>query len=252
VHGRGGGLLGIEPGRLREVTRRGLVFLTTLIACGGSSPEPAAAPATSAATGTPGAAAAANNGASGTGPFDRAAAAKALAAVDVKACYEKPPALDAQLHIDLTFMPNGVVSEATADAPYANTEAGKCAEEKFRAVRVPPYDGPPVRMGRTVPHAPVRGRAEDGKFDPSAVRSAALAQDISECLDLPGGGVEKGKATISVQPSGDVRTVYVDPPLGGSPRGECVARIYKSVQYKPYAGDPAPGVLVEFEFKKKR
>jgi hypothetical protein len=49
-----------------------------------------------------------------------------------------------------------------------------------------------------------------------------------------------------------VRTVYVDPPLGGSPRGECVARIYKSVQYKPYAGDPAPGVLVEFEFKKKK
>lgn len=172
--------------------------------------------------------------------------------VDVKACYEKPPILDAQLHIDLTFMPNGVVSEASADPPYANTEAGKCAEEKFKAVRVPPYVGPPVRMGRTVPHAPVRGRSEDGKFDPSSVRSAALAQDISECLELPGGGVERGKATITVQPSGDVRTVYIDPPLGGSPRGECVARIYKSVQYKPYAGDPAPGVLVEFELKKKR
>src|SRR5205085_2732628 len=117
-------------------------------------------------------------------------------------CYEKPPALDAQLHIDLTFMPNGVVSEANADPPYANTEAGKCAEEKFKVVRVSPYVGPPVRMGRTVPHAPVRGRTEDGKFDPSAVRSAALAQDISECHELPGGGVEKGKATISVQPCG--------------------------------------------------
>jgi hypothetical protein len=235
------------------VTRSGLLFLTMLMACGGSSKEPAAAPATTAgAGGTGGTTSTPNDGASGSGPFDRAAASKALAAVDVKACYEKPPALDAQLHIDLTFMPNGVVSEATADAPYANTEAGKCAEEKFKAVRVPPYDGPPVRMGRTVPHAPVRGRAEDGKFDPSAVRSAALGQDISECLELPGGGVEKGKATITVQPSGDVRTVYIDPPLGGSPRGECVARIYKSVQYKPYAGDPAPGVLVEFEFKKKK
>lgn len=172
--------------------------------------------------------------------------------MDVASCYEKPPALDAQLHIDLTFMPNGVVSEASADPPYRNTEAGRCAEEKFKVVRVAPWVGPPVRMGRTVPHAPVRGRAEDGKFDPSAVRSAALSQDIAECLDLPGGGVEKGKATITVQPNGDVRSVYVDPPLGGSPRGECVARIYKSVQYKPYSGDPAPGVLVEFEFKKKK
>lgn len=220
-----------------------------MTACGGSSPEPAATPSSSSGGN---ASSASTETTTASGPFDRAAAAKALADVDVKHCYEKPPFLDAQLHIDLTFMPNGVVSEASADPPYANTEAGKCAEEKFKAVRVPPYVGPPVRMGRTVPHAPVRGRAEDGKFDPSAVRSAALAQDISECLELPGGGVEKGKATITVQPSGDVRTVYVDPPLGGSPRGECVARIYKSVQYKPYSGDPAPGVLVEFEFKKRR
>jgi hypothetical protein len=232
------------------VIRSGIVLITTtLIACGGSSPEPSS-PSSSSSAASSGAPA--DNGSTASGPFDRAAAAKALGAVDVSSCYEKPPALDAQLHIDLTFMPNGVVSEATADPPYANTEAGKCAEEKFKVVRVAPYIGTPVRMGRTVPHAPVRGRTEDGKFDPSAVRNAALAQDISECLELPGGGVEKGKATISVQPSGDVRTVYIDPPLGGSPRGECVARIYKSVQYKPYAGDPAPGVLVEFEFKKKK
>lgn len=234
------------------MTRSGLFVLITLTACGGSSPEPSTPSSSSSSSSSSSTGTANAPIATASGPFDRAAAAKALGAVDVKQCYEKPPALDAQLHIDITFMPNGVVSEATADAPYANTEAGKCAEEKFKAVRVAPYDGPPVRMGRTVPHAPVRGRAEDGKFDPSAVRNAALAQDISECLDLPGGGVEKGKATISVQPSGDVRTVYIDPPLGGSPRGECVARIYKSVQYKPYAGDPAPGVLVEFEFKKKR
>jgi hypothetical protein len=220
-----------------------------MTACGGSSeppPQSPSSPSSSTQASTQG-----DNAQTASGPFDRPAAAKALAAVDVSSCYEKPPVLDAQLHIDLTFMPNGVVSEARADAPYTNTEAGKCAEDKFRAVRVPPWVGPPVRMGRTVPHAPVRGRAEDGKFDPSAVRSAALAQDISECHELPGGGVEKGKATITVQPNGDVRTVYIDPPLGGSPRGECVARIYKSVQYKPYAGDPAPGVLVEFEFKKK-
>jgi len=238
------------------VIRRGsfiAIALVTLAACGGSSSEPPARTAASSSSSSPGATSApSEDGAVATAPFDRPAAAKALAAVDVAACYEKPPVLDAQLHIDLTFMPNGRVSEASADAPYANTEAGNCAAEKFKQVRVAPYVGPPVRMGRTVPHAPVRGRAEDAKFDPSAVRRAALGQDIGECLDLPGGGVEKGKATIAVQPNGDVRTVYVDPPLGGSPRGECVARIYKAVQYPPYSGDPAPGVLVEFEIKKKK
>jgi hypothetical protein len=231
------------------VSRAALLLVLATTACGGSS-EPAASP--SSASPATNAAGADDTSQTASGPFDRSAAAKALAAVDVSPCYEKPPILDAQLHIDLTFMPNGVVSEASADPPYANTEAGKCAEEKFKAVRVPAWVGPPVRMGRTVPHAPVRGRAEDAKFDPSAVRTAALSQDISECLALPGGGVEKGKATITVQPNGDVRTVYVDPPLGGSPRGECVARIYKSVQYKPYSGDPAPGVLVEFELKKQK
>lgn len=228
-----------------------VVSLLSLVACGGSSSEPPPR-STTAAGSSASPSPAKDDTAPANVPFDRPAAAKALAAVDVASCYEKPPALDAQLHIDITIMPNGRVTEASADAPYANTEAGNCAVEKFKQVRVAPFVGPPIRMGRTVPHAPVRGRAEDGKFDPSAVRNAALAQDISECLDLPGGGVEKGKATIAVQPNGDVRTVYIDPPLGGSPRGECVARIYKSVQYKPYGGDPAPGVLVEFEFKKKR
>lgn len=229
---------------------RATLLAVALSACGGSS-EPAARPS-SPASGPGSANAASDDTPPANVPFDRPAAAKALAAVDVAACYEKPPILDAQLHVDLTIMPNGRVTEASADAPYANTEAGNCAAERFKTVRVAPFVGPPIRMGRTVPHAPVRGRAEDGKFDPSAVRNAALAQDIAECLDLPGGGLEKGKATITVQPNGDVRTVYIDPPLGGSPRGECVARIYKSVQYKPYAGDPAPGVLVEFEIKKKR
>ena len=234
--------------------RRSVVVpaLVLVAACGGSSPPAASSTsegASPAATTTP---SCGDDTAPANVPFDRPAAAKALASVDVSSCYEKPPVLDAQLHVDLTIMPNGRVSEASADPPYTNTEAGACAAAAFKAVRVAPFVGPPVRMGRTVPHAPVRGKASDAKFDPSAVRSAALAQDLSECAELPGGGVERGKATISVQPSGDVRTVYVDPPLGGSPRGECVARILKSVQYPPYAGDPAPGVLVEFDVKKKK
>lgn len=228
--------------------RRSAALLVLVAACGGSS-GPASSP--KAETSAP-KAASVDDAPPANVPFDRAAAAKAIAAVDVSSCYEKPPTLDAQLHVDLTIMPNGRVSEASADPPYTNTEAGNCAAAAFKEVRVAPFVGPPVRMGRTVPHAPVRGRAEDGPFDPSAVRSAALAQDLSECAELPGGGVERGKATIRVQPNGDVRDVYVDPPLGGSPRGECVARILKSVQYRPYSGDPAVGVLVEIEVKKTK
>lgn len=232
--------------------RRPTALVLFLAACGGSS-EPAATPRAEGSA--PAATTAASSGDDtppANVPFDRAAASKAMAAVDVSSCYEKPPVLDAQLHVDLTIMPNGRVTDASADPPYANTEAGNCAAAAFKTVRVAPFVGPPVRMGRTVPHAPVRGKAEDAKFDPSAVRSAALAQDLSECAELPGGGVERGKATITVQPNGDVRNVYVDPPLGGSPRGECVARILKSVQYRPYSGDPALGVLVELEVKKKK
>ena len=237
--------LGLELGRLREVT-----LALVLVACGGES---SSSPPPSTATGAPSSATpAAEQSAPATGPFDREAARKILAAVDVAHCYEKPPISDAQLHVDLTIMPNGAVSEARADRPYTDTEAGNCAAAAFKAVHVHPFMGPPVRMGRTIPHAPVRGQAESGPFDPSAVRSAALAQDLSECLENPGGGVEHGKAMITVMPNGDVRTVSVDPPLAGSPRGECVARIYKSVQYKPYAGDPAPAVLVEFDIKKKK
>ena len=218
-------------------------WLLVLAACAGSK-EPAAAPE------TPGASE--SDAPPANVPFDRAAAAKAIAAVDVSPCYDRPPILVAQLHIDLTIMPNGRITEASADRPYANTEAGNCAAELFKTVRVAPYVGPPMRMGRTVPHAPVRGRPGDAKFDPAAVRGAALAQDLSECVELPGAGIERGKVTITVQPNGDVRTVYVDPPLGGTPRGECVARVLKSVMYPPYSGDPALGVLVEVDLKKKK
>jgi len=245
VLGGGGRNFGLGLGRLQVALA--LVF----VGCGGggsSSPPPASTPSSSSSS-TP---SAADNTAPATTPFDREASRKILAAVDVAHCYEKPPVLDAQLHVDLTIMPNGTISEARADRPYTDTEAGNCAAAAFKAVHVPAFMGPPVRMGRTIPHAPVRGQTGDGPFDPSAVRNAVLAADLSECLENPGGGVESGKAAITVAPSGDVKAVTIHPPLGGSPRGECVSRIFKSVQFKPYAGDPALAVVVEFEIKKKK
>lgn len=228
------------------IVHRALVASVVVAACGGSSARVEPAPA------APVASAAEDDAPPANVPFDRAAAAKAIGAVDLSACYEAPPILDAQLHMDLTLMPNGRITQATADPPYAGTEAERCAASRFQAVRVAPWVGPPMRMGRTVPHAPVRGDAAHGKFDPSAVRAAALAQDLSECSELPSGGLERGKVTIAVAPSGEVRSVAVDPPLGGTPRGECIARLLRSVMYPPYAGEPALGVLVELDLRKKK
>lgn len=170
----------------------------------------------------------------------------------MSSCYEKPPFFEQNLHVTLTVMPNGTVTDVTADRPYGGTEAGDCAVALFKAVRVPPYVGPPVQMGRTVPHAPVRGSANDPPFDSAQVRAAATAQDLSECLADPGAGIEKAVAMISVSPNGDVRSVVVEPPLGGTPRAECVARVLKSVQMRPYSGDPAPAVRVELDLRVKK
>jgi hypothetical protein len=83
------------------VSRAALLLVLATTACGGSS-EPAASP--SSASPATNAAGADDTSQTASGPFDRSAAAKALAAVDVSPCYEKPPILDAQLHTSWTHV----------------------------------------------------------------------------------------------------------------------------------------------------
>jgi hypothetical protein len=218
-------------------------------ACGGSTPESQSSKggASSPASAAP---VAATPAPAPTNDFDRPAAAKAIAAVDVKPCYDKPPLLDAPLHLTITINSNGVV-EASADRPYGGTEAGNCAIALFNKVRVAPWLGVPKQMGRTVPRAPVRGSAADAPFDPSAARTTAAAQDLSDCADLFGNAT-RTKATIRVEPTGIVSSVLLDSPMGTSPRGDCVARIMKGVMYTPYSGEPAAPITVDLEVKKKK
>lgn len=120
-------------------------------ACGSREPAakptaPAAPQTASVATQTPAA------------EFDREAAVRVINSVALDACFEKPPFLDAQLHVSLTLQPTGRV-EASADRPYAGTEAGECAVALFRNVHVPPWIGVPKEMGRTIPHATARNDA---------------------------------------------------------------------------------------------
>jgi hypothetical protein len=185
-----------------------------------------------------------------TTEFDRAATAKAIAAVDVSPCFDKPPILEAQLHVTITVMPNGRL-DPSADAPYNGTEAGNCAVALFRNVRVPAWAGVPKQMGRTIPRSPVKGSSGDPPFDPSSVRSAVAAQDLSECADAWGTAM-RGRAMIKVKPNGAVDNVILDPPLGGSLRGDCVSRALKGMAFRPYSGEPAPAVPVDVEVQRKK
>jgi hypothetical protein len=215
-----------------------MVFLF-VIACGGSKTPPPAEP-----TSAPPAPTVAEPQPTAT-ELDRAATSRALAAVDLTPCRDKPPILDAPLHVSLTIMATGRV-EPSADKPYAGTDAGNCAEALFRQVRVPAWIGTPKTMGRTVPRAAVVGSASDPPFDPAAARAAVARADLSECAELWGNG-DRTRATMRVQPNGIVASVSIEPPLNTSPKGDCIVRVLNGVMFQPYSGEPASPISVDVQ-----
>lgn len=127
---------------------------------GGAAPAPAApkeAPAAGgtsleakmrAAAGQTAAPAAAPAPASGA-PFDRGAAAAALAGVNPAAC-KKPDGPTGSGHVTVTFEPSGSVSSAVVDSgPYPGTPVGGCIAGKYRGARVPPFGGSSVKVGKS-------------------------------------------------------------------------------------------------------
>ena len=82
-------------------------------------------------------------------PFDRGAAAAGLGSVNVQACAQ-PGGPTGSGHVTVTFVPDGSVSAAVVDAgPFPGTSVGACIALKFKGVHVPPYAGPPVRVGKS-------------------------------------------------------------------------------------------------------
>ena len=81
-------------------------------------------------------------------PFDRGAAAGALARVSVARC-----AASGQVgtgHVTVTFSPSGRVTSAIVDDPsFSGTPAGRCVTAAFFGATVAPFDGAPVRVGKT-------------------------------------------------------------------------------------------------------
>ncbi len=86
-------------------------------------------------------------------PFDRAAAAAALNAVDVSSC-KSVEGLSGQGRVRLSFTPEGAVDEAAVQmAPFEGTRTGGCLAAKFRLVRIPAFSGPVTTVGKgfTIP-----------------------------------------------------------------------------------------------------
>lgn len=88
-------------------------------------------------------------GGAANAPFDRGAAATALASIDVAAC-ATPEGPTGTGHVTLTFSPDGRLSTAVAEgAPFARTPVGACVVRKFGGVRVPAYSGGDVTVGKS-------------------------------------------------------------------------------------------------------
>ncbi len=81
-------------------------------------------------------------------PFDRGAAAGALARVSVAQC-----AASGQVgtgHVTVTFAPSGRVSSVIVDDPsFSGTPAGRCVTAAFFGASVAPFEGSQVRVGKS-------------------------------------------------------------------------------------------------------
>jgi hypothetical protein len=81
-------------------------------------------------------------------PFDRSAAAGALARVSVAQC-----AASGQVgtgHVTVTFGPSGRVSSVIVDDPsFSGTPAGRCVTAAFFSASVAPFEGGQVRVGKS-------------------------------------------------------------------------------------------------------
>lgn len=86
---------------------------------------------------------------------NRGAITAALRAVDVGGCLaEGDPA--GRGHLRVRLEPDGTTSGVVVDRDtsepgvldYANTSTGHCVAERFAKVRVPPFEGEPIWVGR--------------------------------------------------------------------------------------------------------
>jgi serine/threonine protein kinase len=101
------------------------------------------------------------------------------------------------------------------------------------ATAVPPPPADPAPDPSVVPPA------STARFSVGAARRAldAVSGDVTRCRRGGAWGVSQAKVTFAND--GSVSQVFVGPPFGGTPTGQCVKDTMGAVQVPPFAGDPA-------------
>lgn len=118
-------------------------FLIALVACGASGAEKPAAPPSNPALER------ACEEQRRTHSFDRGCMAVAMSSARTGECKR----VGARVHVKVTFAPDGTVPEAVVDLvqpPEAGPEVSACVIAKFRELRMPPFSGAPVNVGKTI------------------------------------------------------------------------------------------------------
>jgi hypothetical protein len=83
-------------------------------------------------------------------PFDRGAAASALSERKRTAACSSLEAPKGSGHLMVFFSPNGTAEKVVVDQPpFAGTPTGDCLRDHFSSVRIPPFNGSPVKVGIT-------------------------------------------------------------------------------------------------------
>lgn len=83
--------------------------------------------------------------------FDRELAAKLVAAAAdrAKTCGAPSGGPRGEGHLRMTFANDGTVQDVALDAPFADTETGRCVDREMRRVVLPRFDGEPVAVKKT-------------------------------------------------------------------------------------------------------
>jgi len=84
-----------------------------------------------------------------TGDFDRGGVAFALSHVHIEDCV-RPDDPHLSGHAKLTIAPIGIITSAVVDGgSYRGTSTGHCIEDRFRAARVPAFNGASRMVGKS-------------------------------------------------------------------------------------------------------
>ena len=80
--------------------------------------------------------------------LDRKAVADAFESVNLAIC-KKPKGPTGEGHVVVTFAPTGKATAATVDSPtFARTKVGKCIEKEYGKLKVSPFTGDSVSIGK--------------------------------------------------------------------------------------------------------